>query len=169
MRLTSRSCSGNWSGKKDEDANYNAWVHCVCLRVVHLLLCASFASAKNCLVDASQNAHFSDDLHTCLFFFRFCLCTTFHSFTFHLIRTYAFFFQCNGRIRRIDGVSEVHDLHVWSLSNGAPLLTAHAHARDPVQALTDAQKVCKKHGIAQATFQITPDGTPCQSVGLCGK
>jgi Co/Zn/Cd efflux system component len=66
-------------------------------------------------------------------------------------------------------VSEVHDLHVWSLSSGAPFLTAHAHARDPQRALNLAQQLCRKHGIAHATLQISADGVPCREVGLCCK
>jgi cobalt-zinc-cadmium efflux system protein len=66
-------------------------------------------------------------------------------------------------------ILSVHDLHVWSLSSGAPILTAHMEAKqgvDPHESLVFAHQVCKKNGIDHATIQVGPAGHPCAS-GLC--
>jgi cobalt-zinc-cadmium efflux system protein len=36
-------------------------------------------------------------------------------------------------IRDVEGVAGVHDLHVWSLTSGIPVLTAHVVAKDEVE------------------------------------
>lgn len=63
----------------------------------------------------------------------------------------------------LPGVSNVHDLHVWSLSAGLPLLTVHMNAQDSVKTLTAAHRVCADHGIDHATIQIGADGAFCSS------
>ena len=63
-------------------------------------------------------------------------------------------------------VTDVHDLHVWSMSSGSPLLTAHMHSRSPLETLPKAHEICAKNGILHATIQVTPAGMACSS-GVC--
>src|SRR3984885_15347854 len=60
----------------------------------------------------------------------------------------------------VDGVTEVHDLHVWTLSPGKDMCTAHlTSAADSAKVLHDARAVLSARGLAHATVQIDcPDG-----------
>ncbi|BAX90745.1 cation diffusion facilitator family transporter [Mycobacterium shigaense] len=59
----------------------------------------------------------------------------------------------------VDGVSEVHDLHVWTLSPGKDMCTVHlTSASDSARVLSDAREVLHHRGIEHATVQIeNPD------------
>ena len=63
-------------------------------------------------------------------------------------------------LRALDGVKEVHDLHVWTLTSGMDVATVHlgiAGAADPAQVLADAQQIlAERFGIEHATVQIEP-------------
>jgi cobalt-zinc-cadmium efflux system protein len=69
-----------------------------------------------------------------------------------------------GQIRRtlIDtaGVGDVHELHVWSLGGGTPLLTAHLvldHTRETTEVLRESIRVLREsYGIDHATLQVEP-------------
>lgn len=58
------------------------------------------------------------------------------------------------------GVGDVHDLHVWSLGGGAPLLTAHLvvdHSVGTAEVLREAgQRLRARFGITHATLQVEP-------------
>ena len=57
----------------------------------------------------------------------------------------------------LDGVSAIHDLHVWGLSTTDAALTAHiVHSRDDADALLiEAQKIAKgRFGISHTTLQL---------------
>lgn len=58
------------------------------------------------------------------------------------------------------GVEDVHDLHVWSLAGGAPLLTAHLvvdPSVTPAEVLREAGRALRtRFGITHATLQIDP-------------
>ena len=60
----------------------------------------------------------------------------------------------------VAGVQDVHDLHVWTLTSGMHVATAHLVAGDEsqVQAVLDeAREVLRhRHGIAHATLQVEP-------------
>lgn len=60
----------------------------------------------------------------------------------------------------VDGVTEVHDLHVWTLSPGKDMVTAHlTSTADSAQVLSDARAVLSARGLDHATVQIDcPDG-----------
>jgi cobalt-zinc-cadmium efflux system protein len=60
----------------------------------------------------------------------------------------------------VDGVTGVHDLHVWTLSPGKDMATAHlASAADSTRVLGDARAVLHARGLDHATVQIDcPDG-----------
>ena len=61
----------------------------------------------------------------------------------------------------VDGVTEVHDLHVWTLSPGKDMCTAHLlTAADSARVLSEARAVLRARGLDHATVQIEcPDGT----------
>ena len=60
----------------------------------------------------------------------------------------------------VDGVTEVHDLHVWTLSPGKDMCTAHlTSGADSARVLHDARVVLSARGLDHATVQIEcPDG-----------
>lgn len=63
----------------------------------------------------------------------------------------------------VDGVTDVHDLHVWTLSPGKDMCTAHLISTgDSARVLQDARAVLSARGLEHATVQIDcPDGTDC--------
>src|SRR5271156_2237744 len=65
----------------------------------------------------------------------------------------------------VDGVTDVHDLHVWTLVPGKDMVTAHlASQGDSARVLGEAQAILAAHGLGHATIQVEPPGG-C-SVGL---
>jgi cobalt-zinc-cadmium efflux system protein len=57
----------------------------------------------------------------------------------------------------VDGVTEVHDLHVWTLVPGKDMVTAHlTSTRDAARVLDDARAVLAEHGLDHATVQVEP-------------
>ena len=60
----------------------------------------------------------------------------------------------------LDGVTDVHDLHVWTLSPGKDVVTAHLRStEDSAQVLSDARALLSARGLNHATVQIDcPDG-----------
>jgi cobalt-zinc-cadmium efflux system protein len=57
----------------------------------------------------------------------------------------------------VDGVSEVHDLHVWTLVPGKDVVTAHlTSAADSARVLGDARAVLAARGLDHATVQVEP-------------
>jgi cobalt-zinc-cadmium efflux system protein len=88
-----------------------------------------------------------------------------------------------GTMRAVHGVSEVHDLHVWSLSGDVRALSAHVvlsghPTLEEAQVVGDAVKaaVARPYGIAHATVElecercIEGDGDPClmDALGAAG-
>lgn len=63
----------------------------------------------------------------------------------------------------VDGVTGVHDLHVWTLSPGKDMCTAHLiSSGDSGRVLRDARAVLSARGLEHATVQIDcPDDTDC--------
>jgi len=61
----------------------------------------------------------------------------------------------------IEGVSDVHDLHLWTLTSEMDVLTAHLMTRDGADShavLDRAREIlADRHGIAHATLQVEPD------------
>jgi len=62
----------------------------------------------------------------------------------------------------VDGVVDVHDLHVWTITSGMECLSGHvvaARGRDPHHLLDAVRQVLKRRfGIAHATIQVEPEG-----------
>jgi len=68
-------------------------------------------------------------------------------------------------LQDVPGVTEVHDLHVWTLVPGRDMATAHLTcADDAARVLVDAQAVLAARGLEHATVQVEPPG----GVGDCG-
>jgi cobalt-zinc-cadmium efflux system protein len=57
----------------------------------------------------------------------------------------------------VDGVMNVHDLHVWTLVPGKDMATAHlTSCGDAARVLTDARAVLAARGLEHATVQVEP-------------
>ena len=57
----------------------------------------------------------------------------------------------------VEGVTEVHDLHVWTLVPGKDMVTAHLTSnRDSALVLDDARAVLSARGLDHATVQVEP-------------
>ena len=69
----------------------------------------------------------------------------------------------------VDGVSNVHDLHVWTLTSGMNVATAHlmtVDGADPHEVLDGARAVMRdEFGVEHATLQVEPEShTGCHDV-----
>ncbi len=67
-------------------------------------------------------------------------------------------------IRKVDGVIDVHDLHVWSITPGSVVFTAHVVVEDVLACnsiLRKIEDVVKAHGIEHSTIQIEREGYSC--------
>ena len=60
-------------------------------------------------------------------------------------------------IDSIDGVFNVHDLHIWSITHGSYCLSVHADALDVELATMEIQNVCTGFGIYHTTIQLQPE------------
>lgn len=57
----------------------------------------------------------------------------------------------------VDGVTDVHDLHVWTLVPGKDVITAHlTSTRDSARVLDGARPVLAARGLNHATVQVEP-------------
>ena len=57
----------------------------------------------------------------------------------------------------VEGVTEVHDLHVWTLVPGKDMVTAHlTSSADSARVLDGARAVLTARGLAHATVQVEP-------------
>ncbi|MEU6997227.1 cation diffusion facilitator family transporter [Nonomuraea sp. NPDC046570] len=70
----------------------------------------------------------------------------------------------------LDGVREVHDLHLWTLTSGMNVATAHLVTRDQGDGhavLDQARDLLRqRHGVAHATLQVEPaDHRGCDEPG----
>ena len=69
----------------------------------------------------------------------------------------------------IDGVIDVHDLHVWTLTSEMEVATAHLVVADPHRAHAVLDRACEllgaRHGIDHATLQVEPpDHAGCETI-----
>ena len=65
----------------------------------------------------------------------------------------------------VEGVTEVHDLHVWTLVPGKDMVTAHlTSTRNSALVLENARTVLTAHGLDHATVQVEPpdDAADCR-------
>ncbi|MCB9679992.1 MAG: cation transporter [Alphaproteobacteria bacterium] len=72
----------------------------------------------------------------------------------------------------VDGVDQVHDLHVWTLDGNAPIVTAHlvvGASADPVALVAQATRVVReRHHAEHVTFQVEAADDAACSVRGCG-
>jgi solute carrier family 30 (zinc transporter), member 2 len=70
--------------------------------------------------------------------------------------------RVHSAISSVAGVSRVHDLHIWSISDGIPALSVHCFVTGETdQALRDVNAACRKYGIQHATIQMQQSGDEC--------
>jgi cobalt-zinc-cadmium efflux system protein len=74
-----------------------------------------------------------------------------------------------GALAAVDGVTDVHDLHVWTLTSGMNVATAHLMTAPDVDAhavLDEAGRVMRsRFGVEHATLQVEPDThTGCKEI-----
>jgi len=71
-----------------------------------------------------------------------------------------------GHILSVEGVVDVHDLHVWTITSGMPVMSAHVVVDSTVTGMDDAHHVLdhlcsclsQHFDVAHSTFQIEPAG-----------
>ncbi|CAA0108459.1 Cadmium, cobalt and zinc/H(+)-K(+) antiporter [Mycolicibacterium vanbaalenii] len=65
--------------------------------------------------------------------------------------------ELHAALRGVEGVTEVHDLHVWTLVPGKDMVTAHLTSkRDSALVLDDARAVLTARGLGHSTVQVEP-------------
>ncbi|OBJ50665.1 cation diffusion facilitator family transporter [Mycobacterium sp. 1423905.2] len=63
--------------------------------------------------------------------------------------------ELRGALAGVEGVTEVHDLHVWTLSPGKDMVTAHLSTNaDSARVLNEARAVLHARGLDHATVQV---------------
>jgi cobalt-zinc-cadmium efflux system protein len=75
-----------------------------------------------------------------------------------------------GDLAAVEGVRDVHDLHLWSLTSGMNVATAHLVIADQSEAhavLDRGRQILRdRHGVAHATLQVEPaDHKGCDELG----
>ncbi|ORW22833.1 cation transporter [Mycolicibacter nonchromogenicus] len=67
--------------------------------------------------------------------------------------------ELRAALAAVDGVTDVHDLHVWTLAPGQDMATAHlGTSADAGRVLADARAVLAARGLTHATVQVEPAG-----------
>jgi cobalt-zinc-cadmium efflux system protein len=67
--------------------------------------------------------------------------------------------ELRAALAAVDGVTEVHDLHVWTLVPGKDMVTAHLTSNgNSDRVLDDARAVLAARGLDHATVQVEPPG-----------
>jgi len=81
--------------------------------------------------------------------------------------------ELEAQISHIEGIQEIHDLHVWSISSNKLSMTAHIYGSNPSKILRQATLICKDFKIYHSTLQIEDskevslyDGKKCQSASM---
>ncbi|WP_066900037.1 cation diffusion facilitator family transporter [Mycolicibacterium houstonense] len=65
--------------------------------------------------------------------------------------------ELRSALGEVNGVTGVHDLHVWTLVPGKDMVTAHlTSSGDTARVLDDARAVLNARGLAHATVQVEP-------------
>jgi zinc transporter 2 len=57
-------------------------------------------------------------------------------------------------LSNINGVINIHDIHIWCISVGKPSISLHILSDSPQKSLEEATKICKRYGIFHATIQV---------------
>ncbi|MGP3982358.1 cation diffusion facilitator family transporter [Streptomyces sp. KR80] len=83
--------------------------------------------------------------------------------------------EVRSHILALPGVEDLHDLHVWTITSGLPVLSAHVVVREEVldaigheKMLHDLQGCLGEHfDVGHCTFQLEPAGHAEHEVKLC--
>lgn len=73
--------------------------------------------------------------------------------------------ELRAALSAVEGVTDVHDLHVWTLVPGKDMATAHLTSRaEPARVLEHARAVLAARGLEHATVQVEPpeNANECQ-------
>ena len=57
-------------------------------------------------------------------------------------------------LKKVVGVINVHDIHIWCISVGRPSISLHMLSDTPQKSLEQATLICKKYGINHITIQV---------------
>ncbi len=72
--------------------------------------------------------------------------------------------EIENKIRQVEGVIDVHDLHIWSITSGNDILTVHI-VTDSISSsqtiLKSVHEIALEYGIHHTTVQIEKVGFPC--------
>ncbi len=75
--------------------------------------------------------------------------------------------EIENRIKSVEGVLDVHDLHVWSITSGNDILTVHI-VTDSISSsqkiLKEVHKIAEEYGINHTTVQVEKAGFPCPEI-----
>jgi zinc transporter 2 len=63
-------------------------------------------------------------------------------------------------ICNVEGVTDVHDLHIWCISHDEIALIVHCHSSNPL-VLREVEKACSEFGILHTTIQVQTEEGPC--------
>ena len=70
--------------------------------------------------------------------------------------------ELEGALMAVDGVGDVHDLHVWTITSGMTSLSCHVHSEGAVDhhvVLSSLQKLLReRYAIHHVTIQVEPEG-----------
>ncbi|WP_206922695.1 cation diffusion facilitator family transporter [Alicyclobacillus suci] len=78
-----------------------------------------------------------------------------------------------GKLKAVPGIHDVHDVHVWAITNGQNALSCHAvldgnmTIRESQQILRDAEHCLAHFGIGHVTIQIEDGSHPHENRALC--
>lgn len=78
--------------------------------------------------------------------------------------------EITSRLRSVEGVEDIHDLHVWSICSNVHAITAHIVVGPPVmqeasRVIREMNKIAKEYKIQHATFQVECE--ECEAPGPC--
>jgi len=77
--------------------------------------------------------------------------------------------ELRSALAAVDGVTEVHDLHVWTLVPGKDMVTAHLTSNgQSSRVLDDARAVLAARGLDHATVQVETPGSADECPGQTG-
>mmetsp|Transcript_56903 Transcript_56903/g.138543 ORF Transcript_56903/g.138543 Transcript_56903/m.138543 type:complete len:485 (-) Transcript_56903:1767-3221(-) len=75
-------------------------------------------------------------------------------------------------ISAVEGVSDVHDLHIWSIHNNLTAMSVHCRSSDPTTAMRKINNVALQFGIKHSTIQVQVEGgrcVTCEMTDCCTK
>lgn len=58
------------------------------------------------------------------------------------------------KFKKVPGVIQIQDFHVWSLASGKPCLSAHITSNNVDRTLRKATNLCRRNGIFHTTIQV---------------